>query len=107
VLRDGAPIASVHGMHARENRGLGIVIPGLMHISMVAVDPKYWRQKMGSAMVEFALTRATDRGFRVVQLFTADANAGACRLYESFGFVAGEPETDDRGELVRLYRLTF
>ncbi len=107
VLRHGAPIASVHGLQAREENGLGAAIPGLMHVSMVAVDPAYWRRKLGSAMIEFAVVRARDEGYHTVQLFAADANVRACRLYESFGFVADAPEIDDRGELVCRYRLTI
>lgn len=43
------------------------------------------------ALLDFATTRALERGCRRMELDVNEANAPALALYESFGFTSGEP----------------
>jgi ribosomal protein S18 acetylase RimI-like enzyme len=99
-------VAIAHGLAGRENDGESDeVIPGLMHVSMIAVEPEVWGQGYGRAIVEFAIERARQQGYARVQLWTQVTNARAIALYEILGFRAAGREMPFGGELVRLYGL--
>ena len=55
----------------------------------IAVDPPFRRQGVGRRLIEQAIGWARERGLPGVMLETQNINAGACRLYESCGFVLG------------------
>jgi ribosomal protein S18 acetylase RimI-like enzyme len=91
---------------ARESDGTGPIIPGLVHLSMIAVDPAHWGKGVGKALTEYCVRRAAKLGYTSIQLWTQISNERARRLYSSVGFVEGGREkTDDRGEQIRLYVL--
>jgi ribosomal protein S18 acetylase RimI-like enzyme len=100
-------IAIVHGLPGRENDGAGNRIPGLMHVSMIAVDPESWGRGYGRTMTEFAIQRARQLGYERVQLWTQISNERAISLYESVGFRASGREDVYQGEPVRLYALSL
>jgi ribosomal protein S18 acetylase RimI-like enzyme len=93
---------------ARESDGTGPIIPGLMHMSMIAVDPAHWGKGIGKALTEYGVHRATKLGYKAIQLWTHLSNERAQRLYMGVGFREfGREKTDDRGERIRLYVLTL
>jgi [ribosomal protein S18]-alanine N-acetyltransferase len=55
-----------------------------VHISNVAVDPRYRRQGIASAALTFILERCA--GATRIELVTHPENEPALRLYSSFGF---------------------
>ncbi len=98
------PLGIGHSLPARERDGAGNVIPGLMHLSMVAVEPLMWGRGVGKSIVSRLLADAEKRGFRSVQLWTQATNDRAKRLYKGEGFLETDREkVTDRGELIRLY----
>jgi ribosomal protein S18 acetylase RimI-like enzyme len=108
VRKRGQVVGMAHGLPARERDGEGEVVPGLMHLSMVAVDPDHWGRGIGYQLTEHALRRAQRSGFEKVQLWTHQTNLRARRLYESLGFLlAGREKLDERGESIVLYGLAF
>ncbi len=82
---------------ARESDGIGPIIPGLMHMSMIAVDPVHWGKGIGKSLTEYGVYRATKLGYKAIQLWTHLSNERAQRLYMSVGFREfGREKTDDR-----------
>jgi GNAT superfamily N-acetyltransferase len=79
-------------------------VPGLAHVSMVAVRPDRWGQRLGALVLDAALAEGRERGFRRAQLWTHESNGRGRRLYERLGWVAsGRTKTDDFGERIRHY----
>jgi ribosomal protein S18 acetylase RimI-like enzyme len=107
IATDAQRIVGI-GSHlpARENDGVGPVIPSLMHVSMIAVDPEHWGNGIGKALTLYCVARATKLGYTSIQLWTHVSNERAQRLYASVGFrEAGREQIDERGEPIRLYTL--
>jgi ribosomal-protein-alanine N-acetyltransferase len=104
---DGELVAIAHGMTARENDGVGDLIPGLMHLSMVAVEPKHWRRGLGCAMTVFAIDEARRRGYESIQLWTQTDNDRACRIYESLGFTLSGRQKKEKEAQILHYVLDF
>jgi ribosomal protein S18 acetylase RimI-like enzyme len=99
LAREGEEaIGCAHGVAAREGDGDGIVVPGLMHLSAVAVEPAHWRRGIGRALTEKALAIAFEGGYTSVQLWTERTNLSAVALYRSLGFCATGRERIDRDE---------
>lgn len=89
------------GLLGRDRFGKGPVIPGLLHLSSVAVDPELWGQGIGGALLDMALDQARRRGHSRVQLWTQADNWRARRLYESRGFrPTGASRIDEWGEQI-------
>lgn len=87
------------GLSGRERGGTGAVIPGLCHISMVAVRPGHWGRGLGTRLVRAVISEARDRGYDRVQLFTHAGNTRARRLYAGLGFtLTGRTTVSDHGE---------
>ncbi len=63
----------------------------------VAVDPEYWGQGVGTALVATALAVCRQEHVSEVRLCTMPFLVPARRLYERFGFVADEPLDDMHG----------
>lgn len=84
--RDGGVIGSAAGMSGRHGGGLGEAIPGLCHVSMVAVLPELWGQGIGRQLLAALVEEARDRGYERVQLFTQADNTRGHSLYERLGF---------------------
>jgi GNAT superfamily N-acetyltransferase len=79
-------------------------LPGLVHVSMVAVHPDRWGQGLGALVLDVARREARKRGFTRAQLWTHETNRRAQRLYERLGWVAsGRTKIDDHGEPIRHY----
>ena len=91
---------------ARENDGTGPIITGLMHLSMIAVDPAHWGKGIGKALTVYGVRRAASLGCESIQLWTLLSKERAQRFYTSMGFKeTGREKTDERGERIRLYAL--
>jgi ribosomal protein S18 acetylase RimI-like enzyme len=108
VVATGAQRIVGIGSHlpARESDGVGPVIPGLMHVSMIAVDPEHWGNGIGKTLTLYCVARATKLGYTSIQLWTHVSNERAQRLYTSVGFrEVGREQIDERGEPIRLYTL--
>jgi [ribosomal protein S18]-alanine N-acetyltransferase len=56
------------------------------HITLLAVNPDYQRQGLGTLMLWALLTGARDRKMARATLEVRTSNQGAIALYESFGF---------------------
>ncbi|MFF5262090.1 GNAT family N-acetyltransferase [Actinomadura viridis] len=100
------PAATAAGMSGRLDGGAGAPIPGLCHISMVAVRPGLWGRGLGGLVVDAVLAEAARRGYDRAQLFTQTANARARALYERRGFaLTGQTGVDDLGDEIVHYLL--
>jgi ribosomal protein S18 acetylase RimI-like enzyme len=102
----GSIVAIASGLQARSFDGSGDLIPALMHISMIAVEPALWGNGFGRSMTEFALATARGCAYEAAQLWTSRSNERARGLYEKLGFRAtGQEKLDDRGEEIVHYRM--
>ncbi|WP_192810165.1 GNAT family N-acetyltransferase [Actinomadura rudentiformis] len=84
--RQGVIIGSAAGMSGRRDGGLGEAIPGLCHVSMVAILPEIWGQGIGRQLLTALVDEARNRGYERIQLFTQADNARGHALYERLGF---------------------
>lgn len=101
-------VGMAHGLPARALDGAGEVVPRLLHLSMVAVDPEHWGRGIGYQVTERAVRHAQRSGFEKAQLWTPRTNLRARRLYENLGFrLDGGEKLDERGESIVLYVLAF
>jgi GNAT superfamily N-acetyltransferase len=79
-------------------------LPGVAHVSTVAVRPDRWGRGLGAVVLDLAQLEARKRGFTSAQLWTHETNLRAQRLYERLGWVAsGRTKIDDHGERIRHY----
>jgi GNAT superfamily N-acetyltransferase len=76
---------------------------GDMLIEDVFVEQHARRTGLGRALLEGALGRARERGARRAELDVNEANEGALRLYESFGFSATANSYGARDLYMRLH----
>jgi ribosomal protein S18 acetylase RimI-like enzyme len=80
-------------------------VPGLLHVTMIAVLPVYWGRRIGGTLLERVQSTGRTQGYRRAQLWTHEDNLRAQRLYERLGWtVSGRTKLDDVGELIRHYQ---
>lgn len=105
VAEDGDPVAMALIVQARTDGSPGAdPVPGLAHVTMVAVHPSRWGHGLGGAVLSRALTEAHALGYTEAQLWTQATNHRAQRLYERLGWTAsGRTTTDEDGEHIRHY----
>jgi GNAT superfamily N-acetyltransferase len=105
VEDDGDPVAMALVLQARARDGASRdPLPGLAHVSMIAVRPDRWGQGLGALVLDQAQHNARQRGFVRAQLWTHETNRRAQRLYERLGWAAsGRTKIDDYGERIRHY----
>lgn len=105
VEQDGEPVAMALVLQALAQDGASQdPLPGLAHVSMVAVRPDRWGQGLGAHIMDLAQLDAGKRGFTRAQLWTHETNRRAQRLYERLGWAAsGRTKIDDHGERIRHY----
>ena len=105
VEDDGDPVALALILQALAQDGASReALPGLAHLSMIAVRPDRWGQGLGGLVLDLALVHARDRGYTHAQLWTQETNRRAQRLYERLGWAAsGRTKIDDHGEQIRHY----
>jgi GNAT superfamily N-acetyltransferase len=79
---EGAPVGFVATEVFDPRRNMG-------EVSMLAVDPDYQGDGLGTALTEFALDRLKDAGMKVAMVETGGdpGHAAARRTYEKAGFV--------------------
>ncbi len=95
----GTLIGMAIGLPARDDEGRGSPIPGLCHISMVAVSPDWWGRGVGRRIITALLDAIRERGYTEAQLWTQQSNTRARRLYDAFGFTpSGREKLDNAGE---------
>lgn len=86
------------GEPGRADDGAGDVIPGLLHLSMVFVDPDHQRQGIGSQLVEGLADLAWERGYREVSVWTTTPE-----FYEACGLErTGRTQAVEAGTAVQL-----
>lgn len=79
-------------------------LPGLAHVSMIAVHPDRWGQRLGALVMDRTQLEARERGFSRAQLWTHATNRRAQRLYERLGWTAsGRTKVDDHGDRILHY----
>ena len=100
-------VAVALAMDAIEDDGKGTdSVPGLMHVSTVAVVPARWGDRLGRLVLGDVLDEGRRRGYERAQLWTHESNLGAQRLYERTGWTpSGRTTMDDHGEAIRHYVL--
>ena len=105
VEEDGDPVAMALVLQALAQDGAGRdPLPGLAHVSMIAVRPDRWGRGLGAVVLDLAQLTARKRGFTRAQLWTHETNRRAQRLYERLGWAAsGRTKIDDHGERIRHY----
>ena len=105
VEEDGELVAMALVLQALDHDGAGAdPLPGLAHVSMVAVRPDRWGRGLGAQVLGMAQLEARQRGFTRAQLWTHETNRRAQRLYERLGWQAsGRTKIDDFGEQIRHY----
>ncbi|MGH7727844.1 MAG: GNAT family N-acetyltransferase [Vulcanimicrobiaceae bacterium] len=103
-FEDERHVGIAYGAPGRDDDGLGRAVRGLLHLSMVAVEPNAWGRGIGSQLVQRSLELGAERGFRRVQLWVQADNVRAQRLYERFGLTrSGRVKRDPRGEPIVHY----
>jgi GNAT superfamily N-acetyltransferase len=103
VEEEGDPVAMALVLQALAQDGASPDrLPGLAHVSMIAVRPDRWGQGLGALALDLAQVKARKRGFIRAQLWTHETNRRAQRLYERLGWtVSGRSKIDDHGERIR------
>lgn len=101
----GAVLAMAIALPARALDGASPeVVPGLVHVSMVAVRADRWGEGLGAVVLESVQTTARERGFVRGQLWTHETNLRGHGLYERLGWArSGRTKVDDDGEPIRHY----
>ncbi len=96
-------------MQALHNDGAGPGdVPGLLHVSMVAVRPEAWGEGIGTELVRAVLSAAVDRGYQRAQLWTQQSNARGRDLYARLGFTrTGRSRLDANGEPIEHFQRTL
>ncbi|KWX00707.1 Acetyltransferase [Carbonactinospora thermoautotrophica] len=80
------PVGAALAIRARERDGAGEVIPGLFHLTTLAVEPQHWGEGVGEALLDRVVEEARSRGAHRLQLWTQADNLRAQLLYERCGF---------------------
>lgn len=79
-------------------------LPGVAHVTMVAVHPDHWGRQFGGAVMQRAHLEARHAGYTRAQLWTHESNHRAQRLYERLGWTpSGRTTIDEHGEAIRHY----
>lgn len=104
VEEDGTAVGMAMVLPGRGADGAGDLIPGLAHLSMIAVDPARWGRGYGKHAVHGALETAQHRGYTRADLWTHETNRRAQALYRSTGWKrSGRTKTDDHGERIAQF----
>jgi ribosomal protein S18 acetylase RimI-like enzyme len=91
-------VGAVLSVLGRADDGAGDVIPGLRHLTGVAVVPDRRREGIGQSLLGAVLDEAVREGCERVTLWVRADNLPAWRLFESFGFrTSGRSEPDEAG----------
>jgi ribosomal protein S18 acetylase RimI-like enzyme len=110
VARDGDQVVAMAiGLPARENDGAGPeVIPGLLHVSLVAVVPTAWGRRLAARVLTTLLDDARTAGYTAAQLWTHESNARAIAVYERLGFArTSRTKVDIHGEIIAHWHRTL
>jgi ribosomal protein S18 acetylase RimI-like enzyme len=110
VARDGDQVVAMAiGVQARVNDGAGPdPIPGLLHVSLVAVVPTAWGRRLALRVLMTLLDDARLAGFTAAQAWTHESNARAIALYERLGFGrTGRTKIDLHGEAIAQWHRTL
>lgn len=101
----GEPVAMAVAVPGLARDGAGTEpVPGLAHVTMVAVRPDRWGQRLGGVVLAAALAGARDRGYTRAQLWTHQTNLRARQLYLRLGWAeSGRATIDQAGEPIRHY----
>jgi GNAT superfamily N-acetyltransferase len=104
VEDDGHPVAVVVVVQGRADDGASPKpMPGVAHVSMVAVHPGHWGSGLGRNVLRAAEDLARKRGFTRAQLWTHDKNQRARNLYSSLGWTPTDRTIGDEGGPKRQY----
>lgn len=76
---DPVAMALVVQAFARDGASRG-PLPGLAHVSMVAVRPDRWGQRLGAVVMDWTQLQARNRGYTRAQLWTHETNRRTQRL---------------------------
>jgi ribosomal protein S18 acetylase RimI-like enzyme len=99
----GRVVGMVLLLPGRDQDGAGDLVPGLRHLTGLAVRPEDQRSGVGSALLDTALREAADRKATRVTLWTTVDNAAAQRLFVSRGFAPTGRSARDGGGTAMLH----
>lgn len=103
VSCDGAHVMGMcMGVPAVEHDGAGPdLVPGLLHVCLLAVMPEAWGRRLGARMLTTLLDDARSGGYTDAQLWTQQSNGRAIAIYTRLGFTrSGRNKQDDHGESI-------
>ncbi|HZI96091.1 MAG TPA: GNAT family N-acetyltransferase [Actinomycetales bacterium] len=101
-------VAMAIAVPARADDGAGPErLPGVLHVSLVAVHPDRWGQGLAEIVLGSVLNAARRQGYTASQLWTQESNARGRRLYERMGWApSGRAKVQD-GEGILHYELSL
>ena len=79
------------------------VDPQLGELYSIAVDPPYWRQGIGKALISLALQHLVSDGYREAILWTVEGYERGIAFYEAMGWSRGG-EVRDNGRQIPFRR---
>jgi GNAT superfamily N-acetyltransferase len=93
ALRSGVVVGMALAEPGRFDGGTGELDPSLLHVSMVFVHPAAQRTGVGRALLLHVIDVARAMSCHRVDVWTAEANSAARKLYESVGMaLTGQSE---------------
>ena len=75
-----------YGGAERSAPGASGVSSDPIELALINVDPRWWRRKVGSALLAEAMRSAQLRGFRELVLWVLEQDPRARKFYEAHGF---------------------
>ena len=81
----------------------GPMDPQLGELYTIAIDPPYWRQGIGKALISLALQHLVSDGYREAILWTVEGYERGFAFYETMGWSRGG-EVRDNGRQIRFRR---
>ena len=96
-------VGTALSLPGREDGGAGDLVPGLRHLTGVAVLPEHQGRGLGRRLLTATIADARSDGSTRVTLWTDAQNRKAIGLFESLGFHTTERTLDEQGsEMIRL-----
>lgn len=86
IAEEPEPIPADFPPLVRPLQELENLAPGSWYVNVLAVRPRHRGKGVGGALLQLAETIGKAGGCRGMSVIVADANAGAFRLYERFGY---------------------
>jgi ribosomal protein S18 acetylase RimI-like enzyme len=101
---EGVHVALTVVLQSRAEEGAGEPVPGVAHISMLAVHPDHWGAGHGRHILDAACAAAAARGYCSAELWVHADNLRGRRLYEGAGWTrSGRHKVHESGGRIVQY----